>query len=150
VLEEWLLLIPSLFSMVGGVIGYKQYISKLAGISDEREFLSRSNREFRQFALKYAVIGGTMAGFLGIVAARISSGKAVPGNVPLLMVIVFLMILVALLSIYFITAGVLYDPRSSARVKKDMIQSMIAAAMAVNAVPLISVCIFLAIVEKPY
>lgn len=148
-LEEWLLLIPSLFSMVGGVIGYKQYISKLAGIS-EREFLSRSNREFRQFALKYAVIGGTMAGFLGIVAARISSGKAVPGNVPLLMVIVFLMILVALLSIYFITAGVLYDPRSSARVKKDMIQSMIAAAMAVNAVPLISVCIFLAIVEKPY
>lgn len=88
-LEEWLLLIPSLFSMVGGVIGYKQYISKLAGISDEREFLSRSNREFRQFALKYAVIGGTMAGFLGIVAARISSGKAVPGNVPLLMVIVF-------------------------------------------------------------
>ena len=88
-LEECLLLIPSLFSMVGGVIGYKQYISKLAGISDEKEFLSRSNREFRQFALKYAVIGGTMAGLMGIAAVRISSGKAVPGNVPLLMVIVF-------------------------------------------------------------
>ena len=148
--EGWPLLILSLFGMVGGVIAYKQYISRLAGISDEKEFLSRSNREFRRFALKYAIIGGTMAGLMGIAAIRISSGKAVPGNVPLLMVIVFLMILVALLSIYFITAGILHDPRSSARVKKDMIQSMIAAAMAVNAVPIISMGIFLAIIEKHY
>ena len=35
-------------------------------------------------------------------------------------------------------------------VKKDMIQSMIAAAMAVNAVPIISISIFLAIIEKHY
>ena len=72
----------SVFSMVGGVIGHKQTVSKRAEVSDEKGFLSRSNREFRRLALHDAVLAAVMAGFSGIVSARISSGKAVPGNAP--------------------------------------------------------------------
>jgi len=144
-LEGWFLVVLSALGMIGGVVAYKRYVSRLDGITDEEEFLSRNDQEFKRFAGKYGIIGIALTGIMAIVTFRISPG--ISADVPLFLAIFLLIVLFGLLSIYFMTADILRDPRSSARVKKDMTYSMIIAAWMLTAFSGLPVGIFLGMIE---
>ncbi len=144
-MEGWFLVVLSVLGMIGGVIAYKRYVSRLDGITVEEDFLSRNDQEFKRFARKYGIIGIVLTGFMGIVTTRISPG--VSADVPLFLAIVLLIVLFGLLSIYFMTANILRDPRSSAKVKKDMTYSMIIAAGMLIVFSGLPVGIFLGMIE---